>query len=170
MTLPSRIFLVGLPGVGKSTVGAYLAKELGYSFQDLDALIEEVTGRPISEIFEREGEQYFRKLEAEQLRSLNNKKIIVATGGGTPYFHNGINWMNENGFTIFLNPPLETIISRIKREEHRPLIGDDAKNSLTVLLEKRITSYKQAGMESSLSEPYEILAELLNSFSGKLPD
>ena len=147
-----------------------MAKEFNYSFQDLDTLIEKKSGRSITEIFRKEGEEVFRKIESEQLRLLKDEKIVVATGGGAPCFHDGINWMNENGFTLFLNPPLETIISRIRKEKQRPLIGEDAKKSLKGLLEKRISSYKQAGMESDLSEPCEILAELLNSFSSKQPD
>lgn len=164
MTLPSRIFLIGLPGAGKSTVGDYLARELNYVFQDLDTLIEKQASSSIAEIVEKEGEDFFRKREAEQLRLLKDKKIVVATGGGTPCFYEGMSWMNENGFTLFLNPPLETIISRVRKEKHRPLIGDDPETYLKTVLKKRMALYRQAEMESHLSEPYEILAELLSFF------
>ncbi|MCP4459856.1 MAG: shikimate kinase [Cytophagales bacterium] len=167
MTPPSRIFLVGLPGSGKSTVGRHLAKELNYSFQDLDLIIEKQIGRSIADIFDREGEEYFRKIEADQLRLLAHDKVIVATGGGTPCFHNSMSWMNDSGLTVFLNPPIDVIVSRIEKESHRPLIGSDVKKSIEYLLEKRIESYNQAEMESGLSEPCEILAELQNFFTGK---
>ena len=167
MTFPSRIFLVGLPGSGKSTVGAYLAKALNYTFQDLDDQIEKVAGRSIADIFEREGEDYFRKREATQLRQMMDEKMVVATGGGAPCFLDGMKWMNENGFTIFLNPPLETSVERISKEAHRPLIGDAPEETLRNLLSKRMPHYRQAKMESSLMESCEILAELKNLFSGK---
>lgn len=167
MTFPSRIFLVGLPGSGKSTVGAYLAKALNYTFQDLDAEIEEVAGRSIADIFEEEGEEYFRKLEATQLRQMTDEKMVISTGGGAPCFLDGMKWMNENGFTIFLNPPFDTIVERISKEAHRPLIGDDPEETLINLLSKRMPHYRQAKMEASLMTPCEILTKFRNFFSGK---
>ena len=161
MTLPTRIFLVGLPGAGKSTVGEYLAKELNYSFYDLDTRIEREVSKTIAEIFEENGEPYFRKIESEQLLQLGHEKIVVATGGGTPCFYDNMNWMCQNGLTIFLNPGLEIISHRISKQAHRPLIGEDKEKSLKELLKKRIPLYNQAGMESNLSEPREIMDELL---------
>ncbi len=165
MTLPSRIFLIGLPGSGKSTTGTFLAKELNYSFLDMDRLIEKETEMPIAEIFENEGEDYFRQIETKQLRQVKSKNLVVATGGGAPCFHNNMQWMNEHGFTLFLNPPIETIVARVASESHRPLIGKNAEKSLNNLLLKRASSYSQAGMESDRSEPCEVMAELLNYFS-----
>jgi shikimate kinase len=162
--MPSRIFLVGLPGAGKSTVGTYLAKELNYSFLDLDGLIEKEEGRTITNIFSEDGEAAFRMKESDSLRKLLGQKIVVATGGGAPCFHNNMQWLNENGFTVFLNPPIQVIIDRISKETHRPLMESNPDRKLKELIAERKKFYSQSGMESGLSEPYEILAELLQIF------
>ena len=164
MTFPNRIFLVGLPGAGKSTVGQYLAKELTYSFCDLDQIIEKNDGRLITRIFSEDGEASFRLKEKDALRSISQEKVVVATGGGAPCFHENMKWMNDNGFTVFLNPSIETIVERIIEETHRPLMQGDPKKKLLELLSSREVYYKQSGMESSQSDPCEILAELLHFF------
>jgi len=82
---PSRIFLVGLSGGGKSTVGRLVARSLGWDFVDSDDEIERTAGRPVPEIFEQEGEAKFRERETEVLRWLAAREpIVVATGGGAP--------------------------------------------------------------------------------------
>ena len=165
MTLPSRIFLIGLPGAGKSTVGDFIAKEIDYRFVDLDHEIEKSQDRSISEIFENKGESHFRKIESKLLRQTPVGNVVLATGGGAPCFYNNMDWMNENGFTIFLNPPLEIIISRLTNQVHRPLIGDSPKEAINNLFRKRIALYQQAGMESVKTNPFEVLAELHIFFS-----
>ena len=169
MILPSRIFLIGLPGAGKSTVGKYIAREIDLDFIDLDHEIEKSQGQSIGEIFEIEGESHFRKIESKLLHQTTVDNVIVATGGGAPCFNNNIDWMNENGFTIFLNPPMETIISRVSQQAHRPLIGDSPQKSIKNLYEKRLALYQQAGMESNKEDPCGVLAELHNFFSHQSP-
>jgi shikimate kinase len=164
MNLPERIFLVGLPGAGKSTVGKFLAKELNYTFIDLDQVIEEREGNTISSIFSQQGEPAFRQLERAALRQQTAPKLIVATGGGAPCFHGNMEWMNTNGFTVFLNPPLQEILHRIAHETHRPLMQGDAAKKLQELLAKRKPFYDMNGMESGLLDPCEILTELLQLF------
>lgn len=156
-----------MPGSGKSTFGKYLAAELEYTFFELDQRIESAEKKTIAEIFTKKGEEYFRKIEAEQLRLLTEEKCVVSAGGGTPCFHQNLDWMNKTGFTVFLNPPIEVIAERVSKETHRPLMGRDVKQSLNDLFEKRIAIYKKARMESGLSEPRKILAELINLFSNK---
>ena len=83
-------------------------------FIDLDDAIEAKEGKKISAIFSEKGEDYFRKVEADELRSQSKaKNFVMATGGGVPCFHNNIQFMNEEGMSIFLNTPLTTIVSRI---------------------------------------------------------
>lgn len=161
MKQPSRIFLVGLPGAGKSTVGKYMASELGYAFIDLDERIEAQAGQPIRVLFQQSGEQHFREMERDALRAITETNVVVATGGGAPCFHDNMDWMNTNGFTLFLNPSLDIIAERISKETHRPLIGEKPRESLEALLNQRITFYEKSGMESGRIEPCEILAELL---------
>ena len=85
-----NIFLIGFMGCGKSSLGKRLARRLNYRFVDLDEEIERQTGRSIAEIFSRDGENYFRQLEANILRQIEwSMPTVVATGGGTPcYFDN----------------------------------------------------------------------------------
>lgn len=156
-----------MPGAGKSTVGKFLAEELSYTFIDLDDQIEQVEGKEIKDLFSVSGEDYFRQVEMEQLRLLGPlENAIIATGGGAPCFHGGMQWMNNQGLTIFLNRPLDLLIERTSGKGHRPLIGDDAANAITEIYKKRISCYQKAGMESNPSEPYEILDEL-HSFLSK---
>jgi shikimate kinase len=162
MSLPARIFLVGLPGAGKSTVGKYIAAELGYTFIDLDERIETIAGQTIHDIFEQEGEERFREYERDALRAITDEKVVVATGGGAPCFHGNMDWMNAYGLTVFLNPPLDIILARIAHETHRPLLKGDSKEKMEELMEKREKFYKKSRMESGRIEPCEILAELLH--------
>ena len=164
MSFPERIFLVGMPGSGKSTAGKYLARELRYEFLDLDDLIEDQEGIKIAQIFKEQGEDYFRQLEQDELKRIQGTRLVIATGGGTPCFFDNMEWMNTNGFTIFLNRDLETLIDRTKGKEHRPLLLSNPVESLKKLLEKRLPSYQKAGMESSHTEPCEMLAELRSLF------
>lgn len=144
MNAPGRIFLVGLPGAGKTTVGKQLAEWLGYRFNDLDAVIEQHTGRTIADIFQNDGEDKFREMERDHLRHFTNERQVLATGGGTPCFHTNMNWMNQHGCTVFLDVPLETIEQRIGHQTHRPLISSHPLKALQELLEKRREYYHQA--------------------------
>ena len=104
--MEKNIFMIGMPSSGKSTLGKQIAKALSYEFIDLDQKIEFSEGKKIADIFSLHGEEYFRKIEAEQLRKIPvNSRIIIATGGGTPCFHDGINYIKENGWSIFLDVP-----------------------------------------------------------------
>ncbi len=162
MTYPDRIFLIGMPGAGKSTFGKFLAKEIGYKFVDLDELIEEQEGKSIADIFSGDGEDKFREIERDVLRAQTTPKSIISTGGGAPCFHDNMQWMNESGLTLFLNPGLEVILERVREEDHRPLLQGDQELRIRELFEKRISIYSQAGLESSSTDPCEILSELQN--------
>lgn len=142
--------MLGMPSSGKSTLGRQLAKKIGYEFIDLDYKIEVIEGKKISEIFNLEGEEYFRKTEADQLRKIEpESKVVVATGGGTPLFHNNLDFIKENGICIFLDVKPEELSKRMRssRRNNRPLL-DITANSLEADLRKiydeRIDVYKQA--------------------------
>src|SRR5204863_6501254 len=120
-----KIFLLGLMGSGKSFWAERLSAKLGISHFDLDAEIEGKEKKTIAEIFQEEGEETFRKKEAEALRTFSNKEtFILSTGGGTPCFHCNMQWMNEHDVTIWINEPLDIIEDRLKTQKiHRPLIA-----------------------------------------------
>ena len=100
-----KIFIVGMPGSGKSTMARYLCSQTNFKYLDLDEEIEKKTQMTVKEIFENKDENYFRSLETDLLEEIIQKEnsFILATGGGTPCFNNNMEIMNKNGSTIFLN-------------------------------------------------------------------
>ena len=117
-----RIYLIGLPGVGKSTVGKELANRIGYDYVDLDLYIEEFMNKPIPEIFSEFGEDFFRELEKKALNDMLSKEnVVVACGGGI--VKDKTNKELMNGKCIYLTAPIEFICERINNSDiDRPLI------------------------------------------------
>ncbi len=127
-------------GSGKSYWAKQLAQKLKCGGYDLDYLIEMNEEKSIAEIFEEDGESYFRKAEAKVLRWFAEKKIFVlATGGGTPCFHENMEWMNKNGTTIWIDESIDVLAERLKPEkEHRPLIKNLSDNELKDFLSQKL--------------------------------
>jgi shikimate kinase len=147
--MADKIILVGLPGSGKSTFGKLLSQCLSIPFFDVDEEVERNEGLEIRQIFEDKGEGYFRKTEGEVLDQLLKQPgaFVIASGGGTPCFFNGIDKMNEAGITVYLQLPIDQIIQRISsgRENKRPLLADsDIEKQLSKLLEERKDVYNKA--------------------------
>lgn len=163
MKSKSRIYLIGLPGTGKSHFGQELKNEISLPFFDLDDLIEQKEGIPISNIFENKGEDYFRKIESELLRSFSEKEsFILATGGGSPCFHNGIDLMNNVGVTIYLTQDKKTLIDRLSGKSHRPLMQNDVGNKVDELLKTRSKYYNQADITISHRDVKLLSAQILD--------
>lgn len=160
------IFLIGFMGSGKSHEGQLLSQKTGLPFIDLDEWIQQQEGRTISEIFNTDGEIYFRNYEAAQLQLAcasfsedfvihiggNQLKGIVATGGGTPCFHGNMEWMNAHGISIWLNLPIAVLAERLKSEKaKRPLIAELKEEELMGFIEKKMedrkTYYSKANIE-----------------------
>lgn len=142
----SFIFLVGMPGSGKSTIGKLLAQTLAVPFYDLDNAIEEKTRLSVSELFEQSGEDHFREVESGVLKDvvLNQKPGIMATGGGAPCFYGGMEWMNSNGVTVFLDVPLTDLVERNRTSDHRPLLKHSLEEKLLNLYNLRQPIYLEA--------------------------
>lgn len=119
-----RIFLIGYMGSGKTTLGRKLAYNLQYQFIDLDEYIEKYERRKISQIFEEDGEDYFRKLERIYLnRVIDKEDIVISTGGGTPCFFDNMDQMNEYGKTIYINMHPKALLPRLlSSTSTRPLL------------------------------------------------
>ncbi|HAM84922.1 MAG TPA: shikimate kinase [Butyricimonas sp.] len=136
---------------GKSTFGKELAKDKGLPFLDLDECVESREGRSISEIFAKEGEEYFRKREREILHEICNEadEFVLATGGGTPCFFDNMDYMNQAGTTVFLNTSPLVIVDRLKRQRaDRPLLAmysdDELEFFVREHLESRLSFYLKA--------------------------
>ena len=140
----SNIYLVGMMGSGKSVTGKRLAPMLGSEFVDLDNWIEKRTGRPIREIFEKEGEPYFREQEAALLKEASGTgPRVVATGGGAVLRPENVERMRETGKVVYLEASLETLWKRVKEKNDRPLLKNgEPKQALARILGEREALYK----------------------------
>jgi shikimate kinase len=135
------IYFVGFMGSGKTTLGKRLAKKLEIPFIDLDAKICEVTGKTIPEIFDKEGEESFRKIEQETLRNLSVKEAaVVSVGGGTPCFFDNMSWMNKHGLTVYLKLSPKAILRRLSSSNlsERPLLKNLTNTELLTFIEEKL--------------------------------
>jgi shikimate kinase len=144
--LDRPVVLVGLMGVGKSTVGRRLAKRLGLPFVDSDEEIEGAAGYPAAEIFERYGERDFRDGERRLVaRLIDGQPRVIATGGGAYVDPNTRQLLNERAITIWLDAPVDILAERTSRRDTRvQLRNGDPKAVLEKLLAERRASYEQA--------------------------
>ena len=121
-----KYFLVGMPASGKSTLGKLIAKQLNLKFIDLDNEVVLRAEKPITDIFQAEGEDYFRVLERKCLEDQINRKesFVLATGGGAPCFFDNMAQMNQNGITIFLSISVDDLFSKLSEKgiQKRPLL------------------------------------------------
>ena len=144
MKIKNNIFLVGLMGSGKTTIGKLIAKKLRYKFIDTDLLMEEKTGVKVPLIFEYEGEEGFRKREAKILSEvLRLDNIILATGGGIVLSDNNRQQLKERGNVIYLNAEINELAKRLSNDKNRPLLQNtDIKEKLKELMGHRSFLYE----------------------------
>jgi shikimate kinase len=161
------ICLAGFMGAGKSTIGARLARQLGWHFVDLDERIEAAAGLSIPEFFERHGEPAFRQLEADQLRAALGRaaefreSTILALGGGTYAQSGAPEFLRNSGVpVIWLDPGIELLLSRCMTMTGRPLFRDEA--SFRALYAQRVASYEVADFRvDSSGDASAVVAEIL---------
>jgi shikimate kinase len=146
-----KVFLIGFMGSGKTHWGRQLSQKLDIPFFDLDEQIISHEGKEINQIFEKEGEEYFRLLEKDTLHIIteSHDSFVMACGGGTPCYFNNIEYMNQAGTTVWLNTPTETLFERLIAEKDlRPLIrelnDDQLKNFIGKKFADRRIYYEQA--------------------------
>ena len=136
------VYLVGMPGSGKSTVGTELAARLGVPFIDLDLEIERAEGRSITQIFEAEGEPGFRAREARALIDAStNDPAVIACGGGVVLEPANRVTLRSTGTCVFLDVPLDVLESRVQPDAERPLIRSGG--DLSRLLAERGPLYRE---------------------------
>ena len=164
----NKIYLVGLPAAGKSTVAVWLAERLGWTSVDLDHAIMEHTGSSVPQLFMEKGEAEFREIEAQVLREVSSQNnIVVGCGGGTAAFHDNMSYMTSRGLTVYLNTERTLLVDRIAESRHeRPLFlgldREQIQEKLTEILESRGVYYSQAKLVWNRSEPNEMLYFAVN--------
>lgn len=145
MQMTGNIFLVGLMGAGKTTVGKLLAKRLGKVFYDSDHEIESRTGVNIPVIFELEGEAGFRKREATVIEELTKMHdIVLATGGGAVLSKQNRENLSQHGFVVYLRASVNDLWHRTRNDKNRPLLQtDDPRAKLEKLFSERDPFYRE---------------------------
>jgi shikimate kinase len=135
-----RVFLVGFMGSGKSYWGRRWAENMGFDFIDLDEVIEAKLGKTVSDIFEKEGEELFRQTESDELRRLDGREnTIISCGGGTPCFHDNMDWMNASGITVYLSSTPKLLFDNIMLDSaRRPLVKDVNDAEILYFVEKKL--------------------------------
>ncbi len=164
-----NIVLIGMPGAGKSYIGARLARLLvQFSYLDTDEEIQNSTGMSIPEIFDRYSEPYFREFETRVIKEVSqNKNQIISIGGGAFQNNENVEALKKNGIVFYLKTSPEEIYERIKDEKHRPLLKDNfSVKKIKDLLAKRENQYLQAHfvVETDKRPAYTILDNIIKEY------
>ena len=138
----SNIVLTGMPGVGKSTVGVILAKELGFKFLDADLLIQQQEGRLLREIIAKEGAEGFIEVENRVNASICAERTIIATGGSAVYGKEAMQHLKEIGTVVYLEVSFDTIQTRLEDIKGRGVVLKKGQ-TLKDLYEERVPLYRK---------------------------
>lgn len=140
-----KIFLLGFMGSGKTHWGRLLSQKLSIPFFDLDEQVVNSAGTSINEIFEKQGEEYFRLLEKDTLHIITESRdsMVMSCGGGTPCYFNNIEYMNRSGITVWLDTPVNVLFERLLKERHhRPLLKDLSDEQIKSFIIKKFSDRK----------------------------
>lgn len=140
---PGALWLIGMPGAGKSTVGVLVAEILDVPFLDTDALIESAAGEPARDLVGRD-EPAFRAMERHAVDTAAESGGVVATGGGAVLDDGSVLTMRRSGLVVWLTVPVEVLEQRVGTGDERPLLGDDPAAALQGYLEARGELYEAA--------------------------
>jgi len=167
-----NVYLVGMMGSGKSSVGKLLARQLEYRFFDTDTLAERVAGRAIKEIFASDGEAAFRELETQVLGQLAAcTRSAIATGGGIVLAQKNWSYLHQ-GLTVWLDAPAEVLLDRLRYDSSRPLLRTpNPEATLTDLLDRRRSLYAQADLRVPIwaeDTPARVAARVIAAIPGVL--
>ncbi len=163
----SQIFLIGMMGAGKSSIGKILSKSLQMRFYDTDDLIKKNTGVEINRIFELEGEKGFRNWERKALLSIVDKKnIVVATGGGIIVNNDNFEILKKKKFVFFLKTDIKNLIGRLSKDGSRPLLEvSNIKKQLDDLYSSRKNKYEEASNYIVETSESDTLVDVSNRIS-----
>ena len=163
----NQIFLIGMMGAGKSSIGKILSKSLGMQFYDTDDLIKKNTGVEINRIFELEGEIGFRNWERKAFLSIvDKKKIVVATGGGIILNEDNFRILKKKKFVFFLKTDINNLLGRLSKDVSRPLLEvSDVKKKMNDLYATRKKKYEDASNYTIETSENDTLTEISNRIS-----
>ncbi|KQI69592.1 shikimate kinase [Loktanella sp. 3ANDIMAR09] len=149
LILHRTVVMVGMMGSGKTAIGRALAARLGVPFTDSDAEIETAAAATIAEIFERDGEAFFRRRESEVIaRLMTDRPAILSTGGGAYLAERNRDVIHEHGIAVWLNAPLSVLWDRVRNKDTRPLLRTaDPYGTLAQLFADRNPVYAQAELK-----------------------
>ena len=135
-----RIIILGYMGAGKTTVGKALSKEINIPFYDLDWYIESRMRKTVKQIFDEKGEEGFRKIEHTMLHEVAEfENVIISCGGGTPCFFNNMDYMNQQGETIYLKATPEVLYGHLKMGKTvRPLLLNKTPEEVKVFIKEQL--------------------------------
>lgn len=156
--LNKTVVLVGMMGAGKTAVGRSLATRLGVPFLDSDHEIEVAAARTIAEIFERDGEEFFRDKESQIIsRLLVEQRGILSTGGGAFLASQNRKEISDKGVSVWLDADLDLLWARVRHKDTRPLLRTpDPLARLTEIYEERMPIYRQANLTVKANKRYSI--------------
>lgn len=157
------IVLVGMMGCGKSEIGYRLSQALSVPFIDTDAAIEEEQGMSVSNIFEKYGQEYFRRLETKKISELLDKgKSVISTGGGLVTTPENLDLIKDRSISIWLQSSVATILQRLQGDDSRPLLRtDNPKETLEGLLNTRKELYSKADIHiNNEDSPEKVLLDI----------
>ena len=159
-----NVVIVGFMGAGKSVCGRILARRLGRCFVETDDMIVGSAGRSIPEIFRRDGEEAFRRMEAETLELLRLKTDdVIATGGGLPCREGRMETLKELGTVIWLRGDLDELLARARRSGDRPMLRDRSRADIEALYRERERYYgfAHATVDTTGLGPDQVVARVL---------
>lgn len=168
--MKENIYLIGMMGVGKTTIGKQLAKALALPFYDSDRAIEESTGVDIPTIFEFEGEEGFRNREQKMIQKLTQLHgTVLATGGGAIIREENRKLLKENGFIVYLHCSVDRILERTRRDTQRPLLKtDNPRKRLQQLFEERQPLYLSCAdykIDTGILKTKTVIKHILEEYS-----
>ena len=166
MNLNKNIVFLGMMGSGKSSIGNLVSKKLNIPFIDIDILIEDYAGMSITEIFEINGEDYFRSLEEKiTLKSLKSKKSIIALGGGGFINEKIRKNVLSNHFSFWLDWNESILLKRIKNSKRRPLVFKSTDKKIKEIIKERTKIYSKAQFKINCNKltKYEIQKKIIEN-------
>jgi shikimate kinase len=164
----ATLWLIGMMGSGKSTVGSIVARRLGLEFVDLDTEIEE-GGVTIPQIFAASGEDAFRDLEEAAIARVAGSDVVVASGGGAVVRPGNVTRMRETGTVVWLDAGPDTLAARVGAGEGRPLLAGDAVERLRLLAVTRAAAYRAAAharVATDGVDPEQVAARVIELWTG----